>query len=121
MSRAETAAPKYEPKQPGSNLWLVIAAMAGCALLLTILFGGHGLMRWLQYDQDKKALNAALEKIEEQNARTRREIDSLINNGKYIETVARRDLGMVKADEIIYQFPSSEIPSGVTQARPEGQ
>ena len=121
MSRAETAPPKHGLKQPGSNLWMVIAAMAGCALLLTILFGGHGLMRWLQYDQDKKALSAELEKIEEQNARTRREIDSLMHNGKYIETVARRDLGMVKADEIIYQFPNSEKQSGATQTRPDGQ
>ena len=121
MSRAEVASQKNEPKQPGANLWMVMAAMAGCALLLTILFGGHGLMRWLQYDQDKKALSAELEKIEEQNARTRREIDSLMHNGKYIESLARRDLGMVKADEIIYQFPNSEKQSGATQARPDGQ
>jgi hypothetical protein len=58
ISRAETAPPKNEPKQPGPNLWLVIATVAGCALLLTILFGGHGLIRWLQNDQYKKALSA---------------------------------------------------------------
>ncbi|MBE0502792.1 MAG: septum formation initiator family protein [Desulfuromonadales bacterium] len=121
MSRAEPTPPKNEPKQPGPNLWLVIATVAGCALLLTILFGGHGLMRWLQYDQDKKALRAELEKIEEQNAQTRREIDSLMHNRKYIESLARRDLGMVKADEIIYQFPNSEKPSSATQVRPDGQ
>jgi cell division protein FtsB len=78
-------------------------------------------MRWLQSDQDKKALTAELEKIEEQNTRTRREIDSLLHNGKYIETIARRDLGMVKADEIIYQFPSSKKKTDPIQPLKEGQ
>lgn len=100
---------KNEPKrQPDNNLWLMIATIAGCGLLLTAIFGGHGLMRWLQSDREKKALTAELEKIQEENVRTRREIDSLMHNGKYIETIARRDLGMVKDDEIIYQFPKSE-------------
>jgi cell division protein FtsB len=44
-----------------------------------------------------------------------------MHNEKYIESLARRDLGMVKADEIIYQFPNSEKQSGATQARPAGQ
>ncbi len=110
-----------QKKQPGPNIWFVIAALAGCGLLLTAIFGGHGLMRWLQSDQNKKTLTAELEKIEEKNARTRREIDSLIHNEKYIETIARRDLGMVKADEIIYQFPTSEKKSDAIQRRQEGQ
>jgi cell division protein FtsB len=122
MARTETALPKNEQKQqPETNIWFMIAALAGCGLLLTAIFGGHGLMRWLQYDQDKKTLTVELEKVQEQNARTRREIDSLMHNEKYIETIARRDLGMVKADEIIYQFPNSEKKPDVIQPRQEGR
>lgn len=108
-------------KKPASNIWFVIASIAGCGLLLTAIFGGHGLMRWLQADQDKKTLTAELEKIQEQNTRTRREIDALMRNGKYIETIARRDLGMVKADEIIYQFPSSGTKLDPIQPRQREQ
>ena len=122
MAGKETSPQKKEQKeQADRNIWFVIAALAGGGLLLTAIFGGHGLMRWLQSDQDKKALTAELEKIEEQNTRTRREIDSLLHNGKYIETIARRDLGMVKADEIIYQFPSSEKKSDPIQPLKKGQ
>ena len=122
MARTETALQKNEQKQqPGPNIWFVIAVIAGCGLLLTAIFGGHGLMRWLQYDQDKKTLTVELEKIQEQNARARREIDSLMHNEKYIETIARRDLGMVKADEIIYQFPNSEKKPDAIQPRQEGR
>ena len=122
MAGKETSPQKKEQKeQADRNIWFVIAALAGGGLLLTAIFGGHGLMRWLQSDQDKKALTAELEKIEEQNTRTRREIDSLLHNEKYIETIARRDLGMVKADEIIYQFPSSEKKSDSIQPLKKGQ
>jgi len=122
MARTETALQKNDQKQqPAPNVWFVIAAIAGCGLLLTAIFGGHGLMRWLQSDQDKKALTVELEKIEGQNARTRREIDSLMHNEKYIEMIARRDLGMVKADEIIYQFPTSKKKSDHIQPRQEGR
>lgn len=120
MAREETALQKNEQKQqPGSNIWFGIATLAGCGLLLTAIFGGHGLMRWLQSDQDKKTLSAELEKIQGQNIRTRQEIDSLMHNEKYIETIARRDLGMVKADEIIYQFPNSEKKSAANQPQQE--
>ncbi len=121
MARGERETTSDQKKQPGSDIWFIIASLAGCGLLLTAIFGGHGLMRWLQSDQDKKTLTAELEKIEGENARTRREIDSLIHNEKHIETIARRDLGMVKADEIIYQFPSSEKKSDSIQPRQEGQ
>lgn len=120
MVRTETALPKSEQKkQPVPNIWFTIAAIAGCGVLLTAIFGGHGLMRWLQSDQEKKTLTVELEKIQGQNARTRREIDSLMHNEKHIEMIARRDLGMVKADEIIYQFPSSEKKPDANQPRQE--
>ena len=122
MARAEKEATPEKFAQKKSerpNIWLVIALIAGSGLLLTAIFGGHGVMRWLQSDQEKKTLIAEREKIEGQNARTRREIDSLIHNGKYIETIARRDLGMVKADEIIYQFPTSDEKNNI-KPLPEG-
>ena len=120
MARTETSLPKNkQKKQPAPNIWVVIATVAGCGVLLTAIFGGHGLMRWLQSDQEKKTLTVELEKIQGQNARTRQEIDSLMHNEKHIEMIARRDLGMVKADEIIYQFPASEKKPDANQPRQE--
>lgn len=111
MVRADRGTPDHKPKSERRSNWLIVATIAGCALILTAIFGGHGLVRWLQCDQEKRDLTASLEKIENQNVQIRREIDSLIHNGKYIETIARRELGMVKADEIIYQFPKRDNES----------
>lgn len=124
MARAEAETKKKKGEQKESdrpNLWVVTTVIAGCGLLLIAIFGGHGLMRWLQSDQEKKTLTAQLVKIEGKNSLTRREIDSLLHNGNYIELIARRDLGMVKADEIIYQFlPRAEQPESI-QPLPAGQ
>ncbi|NIS60937.1 MAG: septum formation initiator family protein, partial [Proteobacteria bacterium] len=56
-------------------------------------------------------LRGELEEIERVNAelrtendKLRAEIDNLRTNKKYIEELARRELGLVKKGEIIYQF-----------------
>lgn len=113
--KEETNQKKIAPQQSDRpNLWIVIALVAGSGLILTALFGNHGLMRWLHSDQEKKTLTAKLQKIEGENALIRQEIDALMHNGNYVELIARRDLGMVKGDEIIYQFlPNTTRPETI--------
>lgn len=108
MDRPTERSPETKPATPDrQRFWLFAALVGGAALILIALFGGHGLIRELQFRKAKQTLTAELSGIEEQNLGLRREIDALRNNGKYVETIARRDLGMVKPDEIIYQFPAS--------------
>lgn len=106
MTKSSPPQPQKRPER--SNLLLFITLIIGTGLLMTAVFSDHGLMRWLQYNRVKNDLSTELLRIEEVNSKTRQEIASLVNNGKYIEMIARRDLGMVKPDEIIYQFPKSE-------------
>lgn len=89
------------------RLLMMTALIAGGACLLMALLGEHGLLRSLQYRKEKQILSTELRRIEAQNRQLRQEIDVLRNDGKYVETIARRELGMVRSDEIIYQFPAS--------------
>lgn len=82
-------------------------ALAVVLFTLAAFFGEHGIVRELQHRREKLALEQELRRVETQNAVLRKEIEALRNDGKYIETIARRELGMVKPDEIIYQFPPS--------------
>lgn len=107
MDRPTERSPETTHATPGQRFWLIAALVGGAALILIALFGGHGVIRELQFRKAKQTLSAELSGIEAQNLGLRREIDALRNNGKYVETIARRDLGMVKPDEIIYQFPAS--------------
>lgn len=42
--------------------------------------------------------------MEEENQRLREEVRRLQHEKRYIEEIARKELGMVKEGEIIYQF-----------------
>ena len=43
-------------------------------------------------------------KIEEENRKLKEEVRRLQHEKRYIEEIARKELGMVKEGEIIYQF-----------------
>jgi cell division protein FtsB len=45
-------------------------------------------------------------KLEEENQKLKEEVKRLRSDKRYIEEIARKELGMVKEGEIIYQFDS---------------
>lgn len=70
-------------------------------MLLLIVFGENGLMdrRRLQaLQQGVVSENAAITK---ENARLYRQIERLKNDPAYLETIARRELGMIGGREVI--------------------
>lgn len=91
------------------------------ALLLALaLFGDKGILRALQYNRQKQSLEEEVRKLEATSAELRREIEALRSDVRTLEGIARRDLGMVKEDELVYQFrpapsgsrPKAPAPSG---------
>jgi cell division protein FtsB len=48
--------------------------------------------------------NAALSR---ENLQLYRTIDRLQNDPSYVENVARREMGMIRADELIFQFQTT--------------
>lgn len=80
----------------------VFIAMIG--FLAAILFGDKGYM-------ELRHLRAALDRLRQANARLTQEnlqvyrtIDRLKNDPLYVENVARQELGMIRADELIFTF-----------------
>lgn len=80
---------------------LLILVLLGFAL-----FGDKGILRAIQFNRQKTELQAELQRVEEINSALRQEIKSLRSDRRYIEDIARRELGMVKKDELVYQFPA---------------
>lgn len=74
------------------------------------VFGEKGLLRALQFKKQKEALEQEMSQLEATNAALRLEIDKLRNDRRYIEGIARKELGMVRADEMVYQFPTRPAP-----------
>jgi cell division protein FtsB len=104
MSSADAGVPESPRRFP---LW---ASLLLLLVLAAALFGERGILRGVQANREKAALQAELQRIEGVNAELRKEIEALRSDRRYIEGVARRELGLVKEDELVYQFPAPVGP-----------
>lgn len=88
------------------------------------LFGERGILRAMQAGRQKAALQEEVRKLEALNNELRQEIESLRNDRRHLEAIARKELGMVKDDELVYQFRSakqSDKPKSAAEAPGERQ
>jgi cell division protein FtsB len=73
-------------------------------MVLLTIFGDRGLMDYRTLKEKEVALQEANECIVSENSELKREIGLLKGDVRYIEAVARRELGMVKQGDRVYQF-----------------
>ena len=113
MSDAENAKiPATSRKFPFISIFLILL------LLGVAVFGQRGILRALQLGRQKSALEAQVTQLEDSNAALRREIEALRSDPRTIEAIARRELGMVKEDELVYQFrPAAKKAENPVTAR----
>ena len=83
------------------NIFLSIAALALASLLFFIIFGEHGLIDLNTLKSERDQLAEKSEQLTLKNLSLSVEIDRLKHDPKYIENVARQELGMVGEDELI--------------------
>jgi len=67
-------------------------------------FGEKGILHLLRIQKEVARIKEKNAKLEEENQTLREEVKRLQTDRRYIEEIARRELGMVKEGEIIYQF-----------------
>lgn len=114
MGQAET-----ESSKSSSRRLPIVPVLLALLLLGFALFGDRGILRALQAGRQKAALQEEVRQLEEANAVLRQEIESLRNDRRYLEAIARKELGMVKDDELVYQFRSASEttrPAGPARA-----
>jgi len=83
------------------SLFLSVAALVLVSLLFFIIFGEHGLIDLNSLKNERNQLIEKSEKLTLKNCSLSVEIDRLKHDPKYIENVARQELGMVGEDELI--------------------
>ena len=74
-------------------------------------FGERGFIHLYRMDKERQEYQEKIRQLEEENNKLLEEIDRLHNDKEYIESIARKELGLVKEDEIIYRFDKEETPS----------
>ena len=92
------------------SIFLSIAALILGSLLLFIIFGEHGYIDLNVLENERDQLVESNKRISEKNLSLSIEIDRLKNDPKYIENVARHELGMVGEDELILKPRSLSSP-----------
>lgn len=82
---------------------------AGCLafILFFTVFGERGLLRIYEMRQEKKRIDSKVSELKAENEKLRLEIAALHNDRYHLERIARKELGLVRPNEIIYQFPAS--------------
>jgi cell division protein FtsB len=90
---------------------LPVAAVLLLLMLGLAVFGDKGLVRAWHAMQQRDELVREVQSLEEANRLLRKEIDALRSDRRHLEGIARRELGMVGDDELIYQFPTKRPDS----------
>lgn len=83
-----------------SILWVLCLFIA---VGLVITFDGKGLLELYRVKEERQNILRQNEKLAQENEDLIREIHRL-KCDKYIEDTARRELGLIKEGEVIYQF-----------------
>jgi cell division protein FtsB len=89
----------------------LIPAGAIIFIMFFTIFGDRGLLRIYHMNREKEETLKRLEELKSENEKLKREIEALKSDRRYLESIARRDFGLVRQNEIIYQFPSTERPA----------
>lgn len=84
--------------------WLIPAACLAFILFFTV-FGERGLLRIYEMRQEKQRIERSVADLHIENQKLRLSIEALRSDRHQLERIARKDLGLVRPNEVIYQFP----------------
>ena len=83
------------------NIMLVLAIMTMVLMLLFIVFGENGLTDLYKLKMEKDNLSKKNDELKKENISFYREIERLKNDPRYVEDLARKELGVIGEDEVI--------------------
>jgi len=83
---------------------IILFSFVVILLLAWLSFGRHGFITLYKMQKEKERCLAIVENFKEKNRLLAAEIRRLKEDNKYLESVAREQLGMVKENEIVFRF-----------------
>jgi cell division protein FtsB len=88
-------------------------------ILITILvwlaFGERGLVRLYQTEMERQAHIERIQELVEENQALLEEIERLRTDMSYIESVARRELNLIRENEVVYRFENQQTQSSADE------
>ena len=90
--------------QERKALQIAAAAIILLILLWVVFSSRTGIVRFFQTNKEREAVQTTNKDLEQKNKRLQDEVDRLENDPATIEEVARKQFGLIKKNEIIYDF-----------------
>ena len=87
--------------------WVYIPLIAILVMLFFTIFGERGLLHIHHLKQEQEEITKRLAGLQRENELLKREIEALRNDRQYLESLARREFGLVKPNEVVYRFMTS--------------
>lgn len=105
---------KPRPKQKLSRIqekrvMKIVWALVVVALLWIFFYPGSGLVTLFRKQAELAKLQRETSEVEKQTSLLQKKIDRVKNNPAYLEKVARKDFGLLKKNEKVFDF-SKEQP-----------
>ena len=94
------------------NILLVLAIVTMCLMLLFIVIGENGISDLYRLKEQKENLSQKNDELKKENITYYREIERLKHDPRYVEDVARKELGVIGKDEVIIKVkPKQSVSS----------
>jgi cell division protein FtsL len=85
--------------------------IAAAIILFLVLFSRGGIHKMDQLKKELAQINELNNKLHIENKALRQEIKLLKNSPEYIEEIARKELGLIKSNELIYHLKKKQATS----------
>jgi cell division protein FtsB len=95
---------------PRQKLFIKAGILGLFLMLALILFSDNGVFDLIQIREERDRVIQKNVKLEQENRDYYQEIERLKHDRKYIESIARKELGLVGKDEIIIQTAEEKEP-----------
>jgi cell division protein FtsB len=100
------------PEVASRSIWLsIIPAVIVLSLLVVAVVGDKGILCAIQSKHEKEELQKQVHSLELANQQLRKDIESLRSDPRYLEIISRKELGMVREDELVYRFTADSKPT----------
>lgn len=86
------------------KIFIIVCAILLSFLLTLIIFGQRELSHMYNIKEELKTLEKQNAQLKSENLSLKIQIDKLKSDYKYLEDVARDELGLAKEDELIYEL-----------------
>ncbi len=96
-------------------LKLALLVLFLCFIIGWLSFGERGFIHLYKMDKEREAYLKRIDDLEQEKQSLLEEINRLRTDNDHIESLARRELGLIKDDEILYRFVREKETQSSTQ------